>query len=262
MAKDEHIYLLEDDIGLQQVLVAIFEEKGYKVSAFDSAENLLVSLHKEIPTVLVADINLSGMNAFELMELLKINKSFETIPVIMITADLSKERRIKALSVGALDFMLKPFAAEELLLKIKNLLRWKKRIAEEALNPGKLQSDKYLNEQDRLRVKIKDYLSTKKGPDLMNYDKMASYLNMSRSSLQKKVRAYFHSTVSEFVNEMKVEISTNYLIHTNLNIGEIAVMCGFNSHVYFHNVFKKVKGVSPKDFRANNLLTNPGTRKQ
>lgn len=252
MATREHVFLLEDDIGLQQALVAIFEEKGYRVSTYESAESLLVSLYKEVPSVLVADVNLAGINAIELMEFLKSNQSFQTIPVIMMTADMNQERKLKALHVGALDFMLKPFAAEELLLKIKNLLRWKKKIAEELKSPEGVETSRFYNEQDKLKNRIKEYLSTKKGADLMNYDKMAGFLNMSRSSFQKKVRSHFQNTVSELVNELKVEISKNYLLHTNLNIGEIASICGFNSHVYFHNVFKKIMGMSPKDFRQEN----------
>lgn len=117
--------LVVDDEQLNVELLEGMLSKNYDVvTAYDGNE-ALIKVETTFPDLVLLDIMLPGMNGYEVCRRLKSNARTMSIPVVMVTALKEKEDRIKAIEVGADDFLSKPTDIYELSARVKSLLRVK-----------------------------------------------------------------------------------------------------------------------------------------
>lgn len=120
-------FLIVDDFStMRRIIRGLLKEAGY-VDA-DEAEDGQVAFQK-IQTghfdCVITDINMPNMNGFELLEAIKENEKLKSIPVLMITAEASKDDVIKAAKLGASAYIVKPFSKAILEDKIHKLFKRK-----------------------------------------------------------------------------------------------------------------------------------------
>ncbi len=77
-------------------------------------------------------------------------------------------------------------------------------------------------------------------------------VNVSKTVLYNKFHGYFNCTISEFINNKRIENSIEYLIKTDLSMEEISAKVGFSSASYYSKIFKRLKGVSPLKYKKIN----------
>ncbi|KAF0159074.1 MAG: response regulator receiver [Syntrophaceae bacterium] len=119
------ILCVDDEEANRKLLEKLLVPRGYVVvSAADGKEALLKIKSQAIDLVLL-DIIMPGMNGFEVCRQIKEDQKFRNIPVIMITASILKQDRIRGIEAGAEEFLSKPFDLEEVLARIKMLLKMK-----------------------------------------------------------------------------------------------------------------------------------------
>ena len=122
------ILIVEDDKNLQITLSHILKEEGYDVITTMWGSMAIEEVKKGIPDLVLLDIMLPGMNGMQVLE--KVKKIEKSLPVIMITGYGSTESAIRAIELGAYDYINKPFDYEKLIFKISNAIlksRHKKR---------------------------------------------------------------------------------------------------------------------------------------
>jgi len=119
------VLIVEDNQENTDLLVFFLKPKGYQITTATDGIQALEAVKKERPDIILLDIMLPKMNGFEVCEKLKSDKFTKSIPVLMITALKELKDKIKALEVGADDFISKPFENIELLARVKSLLRLK-----------------------------------------------------------------------------------------------------------------------------------------
>ncbi len=124
MNKTMHILIVEDDPHLLAVMQMLFEDEGYQVSmARNGQEGLtLVRQQKTLPDIIISDVMMPVMDGFQFCEALRKEDRFNKIPFIFLTALSQSSQRLKAYTLGADAYLVKPFHPEELLLKVKILL--------------------------------------------------------------------------------------------------------------------------------------------
>jgi CheY-like chemotaxis protein len=113
-----HVFVVEDDPVVQAVLLATLEEIAV-VTLFASAEACQQALQATRPNLFLLDIGLPGMDGYAFCRWLKDEYDFKTIPVIFVSAHDTIDARLEGYTAGAEDFIVKPFAPEELLDKVK-----------------------------------------------------------------------------------------------------------------------------------------------
>jgi DNA-binding response OmpR family regulator len=120
-----HILLAEDDFDYAGILKQYLEISGFTVTwAKDGAEALLLFPQAK-PDICVFDVMMPKMDGFTLAE--TIIEQYPEVPVIFLTAKSMKEDKIKGLKLGADDYVVKPFEADELILRITNILKRSRR---------------------------------------------------------------------------------------------------------------------------------------
>ncbi len=117
----ERVLIIEDEVSLLEGLKDNLEEEGYSVSTSKKGkEGLEKALSEDVDLVLL-DIMLPEMNGFDICKKIKIKKL--TLPIIMLTAKAKEADKILGLELGADDYITKPFSINELLARIKAILR-------------------------------------------------------------------------------------------------------------------------------------------
>lgn len=115
------ILLAEDEKNLRSVIKLNLEMEGYDVIAYENGEQAWEKFQGSSYSLIILDVMLPGMDGFELCK--NIRKVDKQTPVLFLTARGAAEDRIAGLKLGADDYLVKPFHLEELLLRVKTLLR-------------------------------------------------------------------------------------------------------------------------------------------
>ena len=117
------IFVVEDEMHIQQLIKYNLEANGFKVTVFDNGEDLLSYSLENIPDLFILDIMLPGIDGLEVCRQLKQNSLTKSIPIIMLTAKSEEFDKVLGLELGADDYITKPFSVRELLARIKALFR-------------------------------------------------------------------------------------------------------------------------------------------
>ena len=88
----------------------------------------------------------------------------------------------------------------------------------------------------------------------LSIQKISKNTNVSKSVLYERFRDAFDCTVSEYINEKRVELSCDFLIKTDLSIEYIAEKVGFSGASYYGKIFKRLKGMTPLKYRRTNAI--------
>ncbi|WP_307290909.1 response regulator transcription factor [Bacillus sp. SORGH_AS_0510] len=154
------VLVVEDDLPLRRIITTILEEEHYEVDqAEDGEEGYLMASSYEYD-LLTLDIMLPKMDGFTLIKKLKHEGC--QIPTLFLTAKDRVEDRVKGLDFGADDYIVKPFATEEFLARIRSLLRRSGKIGVEGkISYGPILLDTNQHEgfikEESLKLTIKEY---------------------------------------------------------------------------------------------------------
>ncbi len=116
-----HVLLVEDDLVLADGVARILREEGVVVDVVHSGEDADRALAMRELSVAVLDIGLPGIDGFEVVRRLRARGS--NMPVLLLTARDEVQDRVRGLEIGADDYLVKPFAAPELVARLKALVR-------------------------------------------------------------------------------------------------------------------------------------------
>ena len=118
---DALIAVVDDDESIRRTTTFLIGSFGFRAAAFESAEDFLTTGQLHDTSCLIADLQMPGMNGFELQS--KLAAAGHAIPIIFITAHDNRESRQHAVQAGAVAFLGKPFSGDELLTSIRLALQ-------------------------------------------------------------------------------------------------------------------------------------------
>ncbi len=142
------ILIVDDKPENLRLLSAILSEKGYKVRRVLNGQIALTACQTSPPDLVLLDINMPGMNGYEVCKKLKASEQTGDIPVIFISAMDDVWDKVEAFSVGGVDYITKPFQIEEVLVRVENQLTIQRLHAQLKAQNARLQQEIC----DRLRV--------------------------------------------------------------------------------------------------------------
>lgn len=114
------ILVVDDELQIRKMLRIALKSVGYDVTEADSVESGLAALVRQQPDLVVLDLGLPDGDGLDLLTELR---SFSKVPVIVLSVRSGDSDKIKALDIGAQDFVTKPFSVEELLARVRAQLR-------------------------------------------------------------------------------------------------------------------------------------------
>ncbi len=215
-----------------------------------------------VPDIIVSDIMMPRMDGMEMVRKLKGDVNTSHIPVILLTAKGSIEDRTDAYSIGAESFITKPFTSRLLRSRISNILE-ARRLLTDRINEAPRPDEKArvlaesVSQIDReFLEKLESLIDADPGTDTLDVTYLASKMNMSHSSLYRKVKALTGMSVNGFIRYKRIHRAEELLLTGRHTISEIAMMVGINSLSNFRTIFKEEFGMTPSEYLASKRKQN------
>lgn len=165
----KHILLAEDDLDFGNILKQYLEISGYQITWAKDGKEALELFKNNTFNICVFDVMMPKMDGFTLAE--KVNDINPEIPFIFLTARKLKDDKIKGLKLGADDYIVKPFEADELVLRLNNILKRTEKSARQLPQEDVLSISNYTFDTKRLELSCDDYSKqlTQKEAELILY---------------------------------------------------------------------------------------------
>jgi two-component system phosphate regulon response regulator PhoB len=117
------ILVVEDEAALSLLLAYNLEAEGFVVDRVERGDEAEVRLSEVIPDLVILDWMLPGVSGLEICRRMRAREITRSLPVIMLTARGEESERVRGLSIGADDYVVKPFSVPELMARVRALLR-------------------------------------------------------------------------------------------------------------------------------------------
>ena len=121
--KDATIMMIDDEIITMEIVKTFLEEEGYSDFYLeDQSSRAIESLEKVMPDMLLLDLVMPELSGFEVLKQVREHPKFKHLPVIILTSSTDTSNKLRALDLGATDFLAKPVDQSELRLRVRNTL--------------------------------------------------------------------------------------------------------------------------------------------
>ena len=247
-AKDV-VLVVEDNEELQSFL-SVQLSKYYKVLTANNGVEAMEVLKDQIVNLIISDIMMPLKDGLELCNEIKSNLETCHIPIILLTAKTTLNNKIEGLNSGADAYIEKPFAMPHLLVQIKNLLESRMKLRQNFANSPYIATNSMAQnkaDEDFLN-KLTEVIRQNLDDDTFNIDDLAREVNMSRTSLHRKIKVITEMTPGDFIRIIRLKKAAELLLEGEYRINEICMIVGIRSLSYFSKSFQKQFGVLPKDF--------------
>lgn len=244
------ILVVEDNEELLTMLVKLLSSKYKVLKAYNGKEALDV-LDSDNVDLVLTDVMMPVMDGIELTRQIHTRSEKKMIPVIMLTAKRDDEDRAEAYRAGADAYITKPFNTSVLMARIDNLLSNRQNVAKE-LNSKFFANLKDINlssDDEHFVSSCIECVQQHIGNSDFDLDAFAAAMNISKSSLYKKLNSATSLSPSAFVRNIRMKYASELLsANPKARIADIAYSVGYNDPKYFSNCFKKEFGVLPKEW--------------
>jgi signal transduction histidine kinase/AraC-like DNA-binding protein len=246
------LLIVEDNSDVRNYIISHLEKDYGIQEAIDGEDGFNKSI-AQIPDLIVSDVMMPKMDGFELCERLKTDERTSHIPVILLTAKATSKDKIEGYETGADDYIMKPFDAKELKVRIKNLIDQRKKLRDHFLKEGifNLDNKNIISIDKKFLEKVVKIINEHLSDSLFGVESFASELAIGRTSLHKKVVALVGEPPGELIKRIRLSKAGMLLKNKTGNISEIALEVGFNNPAYFSECFKKQFGVTPSQYQRN-----------
>jgi signal transduction histidine kinase/DNA-binding response OmpR family regulator len=234
--KDMRHYIYELLIRYYKVREAVNGEAGFKAAL------------KDPPDLIITDLMMPQMDGIDLCKKLKNAVHTSHIPVIVLTAKAGMDNKLEGLETGADDYLTKPFEADELLVRAKNLIVQRRKLRE--LYSGKsLQIDPkkitVTSIDQKFLEQVLDLLEGHFSDPDFGVPQMQKALAMSKTQFHRKIKALTNESPGELLRNFRLKQAAQLLLQKEDTVTQIAYKVGFNNLSYFAKCFKELYGVPP-----------------
>jgi DNA-binding response OmpR family regulator len=193
------VLVVEDDRDIADLVTRYLDKAGYISTRVASGREALTAIKAKAPDLVVLDVMLPELDGLEVCRLLRADSRTAAIPVIMLTARAEESERIVGLEIGADDYLAKPFSPNELVARVRALLRRAQRQPSEP--PGPLTYGPIAVDPERHTVSLGDEAVTLTAKEFLLLEYLLRHRGrvLSRDVLLEEVWGYRYTvTVKQF----------------------------------------------------------------
>ncbi len=238
------LLIVEDNSDVRKYIISHLEDNYRIQEAVDGVDGLEQAFN-HIPDLIISDVMMPKMDGFEMCNKLKTDERTSHIPIIMLTAKATSQDKISGYETGADDYIMKPFDAAELKVRIKKLIEIRRKLQEKfrsadfAVPPGLSSIDEQF--MKRVLNVVNEHISEEK----FSINELGKEVGMSREHLYRKLKAITGHSASLFIRSVRLVKAKKLIKDRKGTISEISFSVGFSSPAYFGKCFKEEFGYSP-----------------
>ena len=251
------ILIVEDNRDLRSFVGNILQYDYKVIEAVDGIDGV-EKAEATIPDLIISDVMMPRMDGFELCKKLKTNEKTNHIPLILLTAKAAREHKLEGLEIGADDYLVKPFDAAELLIRIKNLIAIRQKLQRKYQGESwqKPKAVTVISIHQKFIEALKSVTEKNMGNELFGVEDLGKAMAMSRSQIHRKLKALTGLSATTFIRNYRLHRAADLLKQGAGNVTEIAYQVGFNSQTYFSSSFQELFGCSPTEYKHQTMSTN------
>ena len=227
-------------------------EKEYNIILAQDGRHGLEIAKEHIPDLVISDVMMPNMDGYELCQALKTDARTSHIPLVLLTARAEHSDKLTGLETGADDYLVKPFDARELQVRVANLIEQRKKLQShyrKSLNSF-APTDVQAESMDAVFLQnVRSAVEANLDNENFSVVELGNQIGMSRSQLHRKLSALTGHSPNEVIRNMRLERAKQLLEKKAATVSEVAYMCGFNSPAYFSKCFKDYFGVTPGEVK-------------
>ena len=249
----ERVLIVEDNDDVMGYIRSLLN-CDYAVYMAGNGNEGLEKARNIIPDIIVTDLMMPGIDGLQLCQQVKSDPLLSHIPVIVVTARNEDNDRILGLKAGADAYLVKPFIANELLVRVEQLLLSRRQLRErfsQAIKEHEEQPKEQLNAIDQqLLDKLNATVMKELEEGHVDVETIASAMCMSSKQLRRKLFAITGETTASYIMHLRLNHAKHLLDNApELNIGDIALRCGFEDNAHFARSFKQYFNLTPTQYR-------------
>jgi len=243
------LLIVEDNPEVRQFVCDLFRNHYLVIEA----ENGLQAWEKSseiLPDLIISDIMMPEMNGIELCRKLKTDIRTSHIPVILLTARTTVAFKNEGMETGADEYITKPFSAEFLMIRVKNLILQRELLKVHFQRNSILQTEDITvtSVDERLLKKALEYINSNIENPNISVESLSKELGLSRVHFYRKIKAITNLTAVDFIKSIRLKRAAQLLQMNKLSIKEIQFMVGFKDADYFRKCFKNEFDMSPSQY--------------
>ena len=247
------LLVVEDDLDIRKFIAEELADRYSILQAGDGREALDL-LENHVVSLIISDLMMPVMDGVSFCKSVKSNIKFCHIPIIVLTAKVSLQAHLDVLDAKADAYIEKPFSTEHLVAQVSNLLANRELMRSTFIrSPYAHLSSVASNATDeRFLEKMNKYVMTNLSDPSLSVESLAEYMNMSLSTLYRKVKSTTSLSPSDFIRLCRLKKAAELLSEGDMRINEVAEYLSFTSPSYFTTCFTKQFGITPSDFVKRN----------
>lgn len=243
---ERKVLVIEDDSDIREFLR---EEVGRYFEVVTESDGISGLERARIydADLIICDVLMPGMDGFEVTRRLKEDFNTSHIPIILLTALDSSEKRLEGVENGADAYITKPFCPKYLITCVYKLIEQREKLREKFSNtpnmvrPALCSSDKDQKFADDLQSMVEKHIHN---PDL-SVDDLISMMGMGRTIFYRKVRGVTGYSPNRYIHIIRLKKAAELLSEGTHSVSEVCYEVGMNDPFYFSKCFKQQFGVSP-----------------
>jgi DNA-binding response OmpR family regulator len=250
------ILVVEDNPDMRHYVVQSINDEYQVLTAQDGVAGCEIAI-SQVPDLIISDIMMPKKDGYQLTSELREHETTNHIPIILLTARGDRDSRLKGWHEKADEYLTKPFDAEELNIRINNLLAIrnlvKQRFAQtvlattETVEPEPVYQDvQQLQFVEKLDEVLEELYIESATAIVDIADKMA----MSERQLFRKLKSILDITPAEYMRRFRLE-KAKTLLQQGRSVSFATFEVGFSTNSYFGKCFKAQYGLSPSDYKKS-----------
>ncbi len=257
ISKDMDIALVvEDNEEIARYIGNIIKDRFTVIYARNGREGILKA-EEYVPDVIITDIMMPECDGLEMIRDIRNSELLNHIPVIIVTAKSDDAHKLQGLDSGADAYLIKPFSPDELKLRICKLVGYRNMLRQKysriLIDDKEISKEPDAPELEKnFLVKLNGIISSNISLSNLNSEMLAEKMFLSKSQLNRKVKSMTGMNTVTYINHSRLAQARIFLRDPEKSIGDIVLMCGFESSSYFTKLFKKKFGMTPSQYRKEN----------
>ena len=221
----------------------------FKIMEAENGREGIDKAREFLPDLIISDVMMPEVDGNELTAVLKQDSLTGYIPIILLTAKASDEAKIEGLGVGADDYLTKPFNAEELRLRVNNLITSRQLLREKykkefMLEPSEIE---VVSEEDAFIQKVRSIIEAELTNPDFTVESLSQQFAMSYRQFSRKLHSISGQAPVQLIRTMRLKRAFQLIREGAGSITEIAFKVGFSNLSYFAKCFKEQFGKLPSE---------------
>ena len=234
------LLLVEDNPDMMAYVQEILQQTA-RIRTAANGKEAIDQVKSRRPDLILTDLMMPEMDGMALIKRLAEHEAWRDIPVIVLTAKAVAEHRTELLRIGVVDYITKPFEPDQLMLKVRNLLKYAHRRQNILETEGP-----EIEQVESLKTQVVEYIQEHLADSNLTVDELVAAFPQSRRSFYRNIQKSTGMTPSELIREVRFRMALK-LIHSGetYTLKEVATAVGYNSGTSFRKAFEKAYGKHP-----------------